>query len=60
MIMAIFPAAKSPSQLHAALHRELDKLLTRFKPRQTLLLAMDGPAPLAKLLTQRWEIPESF
>jgi len=28
-------------------------LLRRYNPRHTFMLAMDGPAPLAKLLTQR-------
>ena len=35
------------------LYSELDKILLRCQPRKSVLLAMDGPAPLAKLLTQR-------
>ena len=31
----------------------LDRLLRTLRPARSLVLAMDGPAPLAKLLTQR-------
>ena len=35
------------------LHSRLDALLATAAPTQTVVLAMDGPAPLAKLLEQR-------
>eukprot|EP00887_Chlorella_sp_A99_P007336 scaffold2.g7336.t1 len=38
---------------HAQLHRRLDEILTAVQPRQGVVLALDGPAPLAKLLEQR-------
>ncbi|KAL4857574.1 5'-3' exoribonuclease 2 [Chlorella vulgaris] len=38
---------------HQALHRRLDDILAKAKPRQRVVLALDGPAPLAKLLEQR-------
>lgn len=46
-------AAKNPAQIHKILFQKLDQVLRRYQPRHTFLLAMDGPAPLAKLLTQR-------
>jgi len=38
---------------HLLLHRRLDTLLATLSPNQRVVLAMDGPAPLAKLLEQR-------
>jgi hypothetical protein len=39
--------------LHMLLHRRLDALLAATSPRQRVVLAFDGPAPLAKVLEQR-------
>ncbi|KAG1672628.1 hypothetical protein FOA52_002109 [Chlamydomonas sp. UWO 241] len=38
---------------HTELHARLDKVLTACEPRKSLMLAVDGPAPIAKLLSQR-------
>jgi XRN 5'-3' exonuclease N-terminus len=38
---------------HLLLHRRLDTLLAQLSPTERVVLAMDGPAPLAKLLEQR-------
>ncbi|KAH7622955.1 putative 5'-3' exoribonuclease 2 [Nannochloris sp. 'desiccata'] len=38
---------------HLLLHRRLDTLLSTLSPNERVVLAMDGPAPLAKLLEQR-------
>ena len=46
-------AARTSSRVHKLLYVELDRILLRFQPRQSVLFAMDGPAPLAKLITQR-------
>lgn len=35
------------------LHRRLDELLALLRPKRRVMLALDGPAPLAKLLEQR-------
>lgn len=48
-------AAKTKAGFHRALHRELDAMLMLTRPRCSVTLALDGPAPLAKLLTQRSE-----
>jgi hypothetical protein len=45
--------ARSKAGLHAGLHARLDALLAAAAPRRSMLLALDGPAPLAKLLEQR-------
>jgi XRN 5'-3' exonuclease N-terminus len=36
------------------LFRSLDHALSLARPQKSVLLALDGPAPLAKLLLQRW------
>ena len=38
---------------HRLLHRELDEVLAATLPQRSVMLALDGPAPLAKLLLQR-------
>lgn len=45
--------AHNPHGFHLLLHRRLDELLAKLAPRRRVILAMDGPAPLAKLLEQR-------
>jgi 5'-3' exonuclease len=46
-------AAYTKQDFHQALHRRLDDILAKAKPQQRVVLALDGPAPLAKLLEQR-------
>ena len=45
--------AYSKSAFHVLLHRRLDELIDGLGPRKRVVIAMDGPAPLAKLLEQR-------
>lgn len=46
-------AAASYDQFHALLHKKLDEILRVANPRRSVMIAVDGPAPLAKLITQR-------
>ncbi|MEW5302265.1 MAG: hypothetical protein WDW36_005067 [Sanguina aurantia] len=45
--------AKSRQQFHKLLHQRLNGILDVTSPVKSVMLAVDGPAPLAKLLTQR-------
>jgi hypothetical protein len=45
--------ARNRHGFHLLLHRRLDTLLGTLSPTERVVLAMDGPAPLAKLLEQR-------
>ena len=45
--------ATNRENLHKLLYKRLDELLWLAKARKTVMFALDGPAPLAKLLTQR-------
>lgn len=45
--------AFSRNAFHILLHRRLDELIDSLGPRKRVVIAMDGPAPLAKLLEQR-------
>ena len=47
-------AARTKQYFHSLLHRRLDDILAVAQPQQRVVLALDGPAPLAKLLEQRW------
>ena len=47
------PAAKSEGHFALLIFTRLDALLRATRPRRSIVLALDGPAPLAKLLTQR-------
>ena len=47
-------AARTKQYFHVLLHSRLDDILAATQPRQRVVLALDGPAPLAKLLEQRW------
>lgn len=38
---------------HSLMFIKLDAILTATQPRKSVLFALDGPAPLAKLMTQR-------
>ena len=46
--------AKTHRHFHAMLHKRLDQLFNMIRPRKTVVMALDGPAPLAKLITQRY------
>ena len=46
-------AARTKQYFHFTLHRRLDDILAAASPRKRVVLALDGPAPLAKLLEQR-------
>lgn len=50
---AVAAAGKSWEKFHKRLHSRLNAILDMTKPRKSVMLAVDGPAPLAKLLTQR-------
>jgi hypothetical protein len=45
--------ARNLDAYHEVLYKRLDKLLNTTQPRKSVMLAIDGPAPLAKLMTQR-------
>eukprot|EP00878_Enallax_costatus_P028898 GHUV01031256.1.p1 GENE.GHUV01031256.1~~GHUV01031256.1.p1 ORF type:complete len:123 (+),score=22.48 GHUV01031256.1:183-551(+) len=45
--------AENYDKYHALLHKRLDMILRLTNPRKSVMLAIDGPAPLAKLITQR-------
>ncbi|EFN50853.1 hypothetical protein CHLNCDRAFT_141768 [Chlorella variabilis] len=45
--------ARTKQYFHLLLHRRLDEILATTRPTQRVVLALDGPAPLAKLLEQR-------
>lgn len=47
-------AAEDVDHFHKLLHARLDKTLKLVDPRKSVVFALDGPAPLAKLLTQRY------
>ena len=47
-------AAKDPDNFHHLLHKRLDAVLRLCEPRKTVTFALDGPAPVAKLITQRY------
>jgi hypothetical protein len=46
-------AARTKQYFHVLLHSRLDDILAATQPQQRVVLALDGPAPLAKLLEQR-------
>jgi 5'-3' exonuclease len=46
-------AADCYDKYHALLHKRLDAIMRLTNPRKSVMLAIDGPAPLAKLITQR-------
>jgi 5'-3' exonuclease len=45
--------ARNLDSYHEVLYKRMDKLLNVTQPRKSVMLAIDGPAPLAKLMTQR-------
>ncbi|KAG1676125.1 hypothetical protein FOA52_004965 [Chlamydomonas sp. UWO 241] len=46
-------SSKSWEHFHKNLHIRLNRVLESINPRKSVMIAVDGPAPLAKLLTQR-------
>lgn len=46
-------AVRTINRFHVSLYTHLDEVLRRTQPRKSVVFALDGPAPLAKLLTQR-------
>lgn len=53
VLHVVIRKATNVKQFHRLLHRHLELLIKGVKPRKTVMMAVDGPAPLAKLLTQR-------
>ncbi|CAL5224335.1 g7007 [Coccomyxa viridis] len=45
--------AKDQDSFHYLLHKRLDAVLRLCEPQKTVTFALDGPAPVAKLITQR-------
>jgi hypothetical protein len=45
--------SKSPDHVMAKIFQNLDMILRFSRPRKSLVLAFDGPAPFAKIITQR-------
>jgi 5'-3' exonuclease len=46
-------AADNVDHFHVLLYQRLDEVLGLCEPQKSVVFALDGPAPLAKLLTQR-------
>ncbi|GBF89683.1 acyl-coenzyme A oxidase, peroxisomal [Raphidocelis subcapitata] len=53
VLHTVLRRASSYDQFHALLHKRLDEILRTLAPRRSVMIAVDGPAPLAKLITQR-------
>jgi hypothetical protein len=51
--MVCASAVRTVNRFHVSLYTHLDEVLRRTQPRKSVVFALDGPAPLAKLLTQR-------
>ena len=51
------PAAYNLPHFHKVLFARLDSIMALASPRKSVMFALDGPAPLAKLLTQRCSSP---
>ena len=46
-------AARNHNHFHKLLHKRMHAILDATSPTKSVMIAVDGPAPLAKLLTQR-------
>lgn len=46
-------AARNLPHFHKILFARLDSIMALATPQKSVMFALDGPAPLAKLLTQR-------
>lgn len=47
------PTGRTWERFHKVLHQRLNDIVDKTGPHKTIMLAADGPAPLAKLITQR-------
>ncbi len=45
--------SRTVERFHEKLHMKLDGIMKAACPRKSVMLAVDGPAPIAKLMTQR-------
>ena len=54
--MSTLFAARNLPHFHKMLFLRLDSIIALTSPKQSVMFAMDGPAPLAKLLTQRYKL----
>ena len=50
---AACPAARDMNHFYLLLFRKCDFILDTCRPTKSVMFALDGPAPVAKLLTQR-------
>ena len=48
-----YQGAKNEEHLTKLVYKDVDRILKLLQPRKSVVLMMDGPAPRAKLLTQR-------
>ena len=48
-----YQAAKNEAHLIKLVFKDVDRILKLLQPKKSVVVAMDGPAPRAKLLTQR-------
>lgn len=54
--MSTLFAARNLPHFHKMLFLRLDSIMALTSPKKSVMFAMDGPAPLAKLLTQRYKL----
>ena len=48
-------AANNPATVARDVHKSLKNLMRVCKPGKSVIIAFDGPAPLAKIVEQRYE-----
>ncbi|KAG2491419.1 hypothetical protein HYH03_010208 [Edaphochlamys debaryana] len=53
VLHTVMRKARNHNHFHKLLHKRLHAILDATNPTKSVMLAVDGPAPLAKLLTQR-------
>ena len=53
LVHSCFRTTSTPSHLMARIFMNLDEYLKAARPTKSLVLAFDGPAPFAKIQTQR-------
>jgi 5'-3' exonuclease len=53
VLLLVSCPARNLDHYHEVLYKRMDRLLNVTQPRKSVMLAIDGPAPLAKLMTQR-------
>ena len=54
--MLLDAAAHTKQHFHKLLYMRLDELLMLTSPRHSVMFALDGPGPLAKVMTQRYSV----